>query len=77
MTETPKKYIVLSEGNTGKRSGESWLETLNRWLVRCPHCLEMWLVVGAREKDRYVCKDCGHEFVIRFATEPAFTKSDF
>ena len=76
MTETRKNYIALSESNTEKRSGETWLEILNRWLVRCPQCLEVWLVVGAREKDRYVCKDCGHEFVIRFATEPKSTSDE-
>lgn len=39
-------------------------ETLKRWLVRCPQCEAQWLVIGARENDRYVCKDCGHDFVV-------------
>jgi len=51
---------------TGKR-GERWFEVLRRWLVQCPQCSEVWLVVGAHEKDRYVCKDCGHSFTIRLS----------
>ncbi|MDQ3802450.1 MAG: hypothetical protein M3416_01125 [Acidobacteriota bacterium] len=37
---------------------------LRRWLVECPQCAQVWLVVGARENDRHVCKDCGHAFVV-------------
>jgi rRNA maturation endonuclease Nob1 len=44
---------------------------LRRWFVRCPRCAEVWLVVGAREDDRHVCKGCGHGFVIRLSTEQA------
>ena len=62
---TNNKYIVLSESNTEEKQGESWCEILPRWLVRCPQCLEHWLVIGARENDRYVCKDCGHGFAIK------------
>ena len=61
------KYIVLSEGGFPKRPGESWLEILRRWLVQCPQCSEVRLVVGAQENDRYVCKDCGHSFAIRLS----------
>ena len=39
-------------------------EILRRWLVQCPQCSEVCLVVGARENDQYVCKDCGHSFTI-------------
>jgi hypothetical protein len=48
----------------GRRSGEGWTSMLQRWLVACPQCAQVWLVVGARENDRHVCKDCGHEFVL-------------
>jgi rRNA maturation endonuclease Nob1 len=37
---------------------------LRRWLVECPRCAQVWLVVGARENDRHVCKSCGHGFVV-------------
>lgn len=37
---------------------------LRRWFVRCPRCAEVWLVVGAREGDRHVCKGCGHGFAV-------------
>jgi hypothetical protein len=37
---------------------------LRRWLVECPQCSQVWIVVGARENDRHVCKDCGHGFAI-------------
>ena len=43
---------------------KSWLVTLRRWLVQCPQCTEIRLVVGARENDRYKCKQCGHNFTI-------------
>ena len=48
----------------GRRSGEGWTSMLRRWLVECPQCAQVWLVVGARENDRHVCKDCGHGFVL-------------
>ena len=63
-------YIVLPEGGAGKRVGAGWLERLRRWLVECPQCAAVWLVVGAREDDGYICKDCGHGFVIRFLVAP-------
>jgi ribosomal protein S27AE len=63
-------YVVLPEGGAGKRAGAGWLELLRRWLVECPQCATVWLVVGARENDRYICKDCGHGFVIRFLVAP-------
>jgi transcription elongation factor Elf1 len=43
---------------------------LRRWRVECPRCSEVWLVVGARENDAYVCKGCGHRFTIRFPAAP-------
>jgi len=58
-------YIVLSEDGLTKNPGEGWLEILRQWLVKCPQCSEVRLVVGARENDQYVCKDCGHSFAIR------------
>ena len=48
----------------GRRRGESWPAMLRRWLVECPRCAQVWLVVGARENDRHVCKSCGHGFVV-------------
>jgi transposase-like protein len=67
METTSNKYIVLSESNTERKHGESWRETLKRWLVRCPQCEEQWLVIGACENDRYVCRDCGHGFPIKLS----------
>ena len=67
MALDKSEYVVLSEGNSRKRGRENWAEMLRRWLVECPRCSEVWLVVGARENDRYICKDCGHSFVIRFS----------
>ena len=67
------RHIVLQKGRVGKRGGESWLEILKRWLVECPQCTEVWLVVGARENDPYICKDCGHSFAIKFSITPSDT----
>ena len=53
------------------RAKVGWPEILRRWLVRCPRCAEVWLVVGAREDDRHVCKGCGHGFVIRLSAVQA------
>ena len=55
---------VLPDERAGRRSGEGWTSMLRRWLVECPQCAQVWLVVGARENDRHVCKDCGHGFVL-------------
>ena len=66
MALTKNQYVVLPETTVGKKQGESWLEALKRWLVRCPQCLEVRLVVGAVENEQYVCKDCGHKFTIKF-----------
>jgi transposase-like protein len=50
---------------TGAR--KKWREMLKQWVVQCPECDEVRLVVGAHENDRYVCKDCGHRFVIKLS----------
>ena len=71
-----RKYMVLSESNTDKKQGESWRETLDRWLVRCPQCREQWLVIGARENDPYVCKDCGHGFYIKLSVASKTTSDE-
>jgi uncharacterized protein (DUF983 family) len=61
---------MASVSNVRQHSGEldgaeqRWLMTLRRWLVQCPECTEVRLVVGARENDRYKCKQCGHDFTI-------------
>lgn len=61
------RYIVLQKDRVEKSGSQSWLEILKRWLVECPQCAEVWLVVGARENDPYICKDCGHSFAIKFS----------
>ena len=66
MATREDKYIVLPETTVGKKRGERWLDSLRRWIVRCPKCSEVRLVVGADENDQYVCKDCGHKFKIKF-----------
>ena len=65
MSLEKSDYVVLSKGTARKRRGESWNEMLRRWLVECPRCSEVWLVVGARDNESYICKDCGHGFVIK------------
>jgi hypothetical protein len=53
------QHISESDG-----AEKSWLVTLRRWLVQCPQCTEVRLVVGARENDRYKCRQSGHDFTI-------------
>lgn len=62
----PSEHISLTAPDIEKGAGENWLEMLKQWLVECPQCSEVRLVVGAHEKDQYICKDCGHSFVIGF-----------
>ena len=62
----PSEHISLTSPEIRKDAGETWLEMLRQWLVECPQCSEVRLVVGAHEEDRYICKDCGHSFVIGF-----------
>jgi len=57
-------YLALTHTRNRETAGESWLEMLRQWLVQCPQCSEVRLVVGAHEDDQYVCKDCGHSFSI-------------
>ena len=64
MSLAETKYVVFQEHERKKQAPESLPETLRRWLVRCPQCTEARLVVGARENERYVCRDCGHSFTI-------------
>lgn len=66
MAVPENQHIVLPETTVGKKQGEGWFDVLRRWLVQCPQCSEVRLVVGAHENDRYVCKDCGHSFIITF-----------
>lgn len=64
MAVPENEYIVLPEVRSEKERDEQWFEILRRWLVQCPECSEVRLVVGARQNDQYVCKDCGHSFTI-------------
>ena len=68
MSLAETKYVVFQGHELKKEATESLPETLRRWLVKCPQCTEVRLVVGARENERYVCKDCGHSFTIRLST---------
>ena len=61
MAVPENKYIVLPEIRS---EGTRPFDILRRWLVQCPQCLEVRLVVGVHENDQYVCKDCGHGFRI-------------
>ena len=63
-------YLGLTDTRTRKAGGEGWLEMLRQWLVQCPQCSQVRLVVGAHEDDRYVCKDCGHSFSINRSIAP-------
>lgn len=63
-------YLGLTDTGTKKATQGSWLEMLRQWLVQCPQCSEIRLVVAARENDRYVCKDCGHSFFISRSIAP-------
>ena len=67
MSLAETKYVVFSEHELTKHATESLPETLRRWLVKCPQCAEVRLVVGARENEHYVCKDCGHSFAIKLS----------
>lgn len=73
MAVTENDYVVLFDTTARKQPGERWFERLRQWLVQCPECSEVRLVVGAKENDRYVCKDCGHSFTIKF---PAVTNDE-
>lgn len=57
-------HVVRPDSRTVERADESRSGVLRRRLVECPRCAEVWLVVGARENGRHVCKGCGHAFVI-------------
>lgn len=63
MALPENQYIVL-QATVGQTETSRPFEVLRRWLVQCPQCSEVRLVVGARENDEYVCKDCGHGFTI-------------
>ena len=67
MAVPENQYIVLPETIDGKKRGERWFEVLRRWLVKCPQCSEIRLVVGAHENDEHACKNCGHRFTIKFS----------
>ena len=67
MAVPANEYIVLLKTTAREQRRERWFERLRQWLVQCPRCAEVRLVVGARENDRYVCKDCGHSFTIKFS----------
>jgi hypothetical protein len=62
--------VVSPDSRPVRRGDESRSETLRRRFVECPQCAEVWLVVGARENDRHVCKGCGHGFAVRFPDAP-------
>ena len=63
-------YLALTGTGAKKAAGESWLEMLRQWLVQCPQCSEIRLVVGAQQNDQYVCKNCWHSFSISRSIAP-------
>ncbi len=67
MVVPTNKYVLPEIGSTDGARG-NWLETLRRWLVKCPNCTEVRLVVGAQENESHVCRSCGHGFVITVLT---------
>lgn len=67
MSLAETKFVVFQEHELKKSEAESLPATLRRWLVKCPQCAEVRLVVGARENEPYVCKDCGHSFTIKLS----------
>jgi transposase-like protein len=64
MALPENQYIVLPEATVNKKDGDRAFEMLRRWLVQCPQCSEVRLVVGVHENDQYVCRDCGHSFTV-------------
>ena len=66
---------LRSEPNSQQRTGENWLKILRRWMVQCPQCAEIHLVVGATKNEQYVCKDCGHSFIITGSSASKATTS--
>ena len=44
------------EARKGKR------EVLRSWTLRCPQCLQTWIVIGARVGEQHKCKSCNHSF---------------
>lgn len=64
MQLEPREEATATTPQTRRGEGNDWLEMLRQWLVQCPQCFEIRLVVGAHEMDQYVCKDCGYSFVI-------------
>jgi transposase-like protein len=67
MSLAETKYVVFPEGTLTNEATENWPELVRRWLVQCPNCSEVRLVVGAQENEPYVCKDCGHSFTINLS----------
>jgi hypothetical protein len=70
-------YVIQSDGGAGerRRRRDGWLDSLRRWLVECPQCAEVWLIVGARDNDGHTCKKCGHGFTIRLSVPTGEIKS--
>jgi hypothetical protein len=59
----------MSVSSQVERAKVGWPEILRRRFVRCPRCSEVWLVVGARDAERHVCKGCGHGFAISLSNQ--------
>lgn len=68
MVVPANRYVVPSEVKPTEKARGSWLERLRRWVVKCPNCAEVRLVVGAQENESYVCRSCGHDFLITDST---------
>jgi len=62
----PSEHTSLTATPTEKGMAKNWREMLKQWLVQCPECSVVRLVVGVQDKDQYRCRDCGHSFVIGF-----------
>ena len=69
MTSSRAGPTAARVGGVRRTVGESRTAALRGHLVDCPRCAAVWLIPGARENDRHVCKDCGAGFVVRFQRE--------
>jgi DNA-directed RNA polymerase subunit RPC12/RpoP len=39
-------------------------ERLSQMVVRCCGCNGEWLLLGLQTGDTYICKECGHRFIV-------------
>lgn len=51
--------------------GRGFRESLGKNFQCCPNCDQVWLIFGLKERESYICRKCGHSFILGPENSPS------